>query len=123
MVSVRILSGAAGVLPMPDAPVEHRWAAWRRLTAQSKDAISIQQDLVSLACADSGWAGREFCGCRDLSFEAKTGRRPPRASMVSFSLPGTMTRFPRTIAPLDLIDLEIRTNPSRVEEHPRELSL
>ena len=44
----------------------------------------------------------------------KPARGPP-ARVAGFSWPGAMMCFPCTIAPLDLIDLEIRTNPLRVE--------
>ena len=44
-------------------------------------------------------------------------QKPACKSMAGFPLPGTMMYFPRTTAPLDLIDLKLRANLSDAEQH------
>ncbi len=50
-------------------------------------------------------------------------QKPACASMAGVALPGTMMCCPRIIAPLDLIDLQVKADPSHVEVFPHERSL
>ncbi len=53
-----ILSGAAGVLPIPNAPLERWWAAWRRLHCvplrmrppRSRRSRWLENCLTNFAC-------------------------------------------------------------------------